>query len=47
VPASTASKACFTNCVTGKSGECHERDEVHLLVARGPYDRDLDGRGRA
>jgi len=30
-----------------KSGECFEREQVRLLVARGPYDRDLDERGRA
>jgi len=30
-----------------KSGEYFGRDQVRLLVARGPYDRDLDGRNRA
>ncbi|WP_241966837.1 hypothetical protein [Haloplanus aerogenes] len=30
-----------------KTGECVEREQVRLLVARGPYDRDLDGRSQA
>ncbi|WP_394338934.1 hypothetical protein [Haloplanus aerogenes] len=29
-----------------KTGECVEREQVRLLVACGPYDRDLDGRSR-
>jgi len=30
-----------------KTGECFERELMRLLVARGPYGRDLDGKGRA
>ena len=30
-----------------KNGECYARDEVRLVTPLGPYDRDLDGRGRA
>jgi Fe2+ or Zn2+ uptake regulation protein len=30
-----------------KSGGCFEREQVRLLVACGPYDRDLDGRSQA
>jgi len=30
-----------------KIGERFEREQVRLFVVCGPYDRDLDGRGRA
>ncbi|WP_226023204.1 hypothetical protein [Halomicrobium salinisoli] len=30
-----------------KTGRLYERDEVRLLTAAGPFDRDLDGRGSA